>query len=127
VQAEMVVVEPVVRVAVVMVAQAPVLHKIPRRADWDSVMVAEAPLIQVTEVVVAEVVDILVLVVEAAIQVVWLVAVLLVISAAQVSRVALLLLEVVVHRAIVLMLLEVRVETVELQMRAVTVEDLLSR
>jgi len=66
VQAEMVVVEPVVRVAVVMVAQAPVLHKIPRRADWGSVMVAEAPLMPETEVVVAGVEDILVLVVEAA-------------------------------------------------------------
>ena len=123
----MVVVEPVVRVAVVMVAQAPVLHKIPRRADWGSVMEAAAPLMPETEVVVAGVEDILVLVVEAAIKVVWLVAVLLVISAAQESRVALLLLEVVVHRVIVLMLLEVRAETVELQMRAETVVDLLSR
>jgi hypothetical protein len=63
-------------------------------------------------------------VVAVAILVAWLAVVAVVTSVVQVSRVARLRLEVVAHRVIVLMLIEVRVETAELQARVETVVDL---
>jgi hypothetical protein len=127
VQAEMVVVEQVVQAAVVMAVQVPVLHKILRREDRGSVMVVAVLLIQVTQVVAEVEADISVVVEVEVIKLVWPEAGVVVTSVAQVSQVARLLLEVALLQVIVLTLLEVRVETVELQARAETVVDLLSR
>jgi hypothetical protein len=78
-------------------------------------------------VVVAVVVDILVLVVAVAMSPVWLAVEVVVISVVRASRVALLLLEAVVHRATVPTLQGVQVETAERQVRVETVVHLLSR
>jgi len=127
VQAEMVVVELVVQVAAVMVGQALVLHKIQQRADQGSVMVVAVLLIAETQAVVVVAVAISVVVAVAVMQLVWVVAEAVVTSVVQVLQLVRLLLEVVLHQVIVLILLEVRVEMAELQVRVETVVDLLSR
>jgi len=125
VQAEMVVVELVVQVAAVMVGQALVLHKIQQRADQGSVMVVAVLLIAETQAVVVVAVAISVVVAVAVMQLVWVVAEAVVTSVVQVLQLVRLLLEVVLHQVIVLILLEVRVEMAELQVRVETVVDLL--